>query len=223
MISDTMGIYAITNSTRNKVYIGSSVNCRKRINGHKHHLRKGKHHSPRLQNSWNKHGEIAFNFSIIEVVPNRDLLQEREQHWIDFYKSAISDYGYNIAGIAYSNKGIPCSDERRQKISAICQIKCRTPKFREEARQRMIGNKLSGETRNKISLAQKGRTDYNIKNAHEARRKKVKFTSNKGQETMYNSLKEVAISLNVNYDSVGKILRRKDGYSNYIKGNLTYV
>lgn len=49
---------------------------------HLHHLRNNKHHSPKMQNSFNKHGEDAFIFEMIEEAEDTGLLQ-REQHWID--------------------------------------------------------------------------------------------------------------------------------------------
>jgi hypothetical protein len=36
-----------------------------------------------LQNAWNKYGEDNFYFSVLELVPDKDKLIEREQYWID--------------------------------------------------------------------------------------------------------------------------------------------
>lgn len=64
-------IYAITNTTNGKKYVGSTVQRPKaRWGGHRHLLRKGAHHSYKLQAAWSSAGEAAFIFSVICVVPS---------------------------------------------------------------------------------------------------------------------------------------------------------
>ena len=46
-------------------------------------LKKNKHHSPILQNYWNKYGEDAFSFKIIEEIFEDEQLLVREQYYID--------------------------------------------------------------------------------------------------------------------------------------------
>ena len=67
------GIYKITNISNDKVYIGQAVNIKARFSKHKWALRNNKHHSILLQRSWNKHGEEAFKFEIIEYVDDQDI------------------------------------------------------------------------------------------------------------------------------------------------------
>lgn len=96
-----IGIYLIKNIISGKVYIGSSLNIKERWKGHRVLLKRNKHHSPHLQAAYNKYGKDVFIFGIIEEC-NSDNLQEREQHWLDFYKSYIRKYGYNISKFANS-------------------------------------------------------------------------------------------------------------------------
>lgn len=92
------GVYKITNLLNNKCYIGSAKNIEKRIKyAHKGSLNKNKHWNEHLQNAWNKYGESNFIFETIEEVNNLDILNDREQYWIDYYKSQDREYGYNIA------------------------------------------------------------------------------------------------------------------------------
>lgn len=93
------GIYSITNTQNNKLYIGSSKNIEQRWRQHKNMLKGDRHHSAHLQNAWNKYGEDNFIFEIIEEC-NEDILIEREQYYIDLYSSADSLYGYNESEIA---------------------------------------------------------------------------------------------------------------------------
>lgn len=61
------GIYRI-DGPNDKVYIGSAINIQQRWAKHKWHLRKHHHSNPKLQAAYDKYGEDAFRFSIVEVV-----------------------------------------------------------------------------------------------------------------------------------------------------------
>ena len=102
------GIYRIRNIIDDKGYIGSASYFNHRFIGHRTVLRKNKHHSIHLQRAWNKYGEDQFKFEIIEILenPTKELLLQREQYWIDYYKSYDKYFGYNICKIAGSCKGI---------------------------------------------------------------------------------------------------------------------
>jgi|LakMenEpi03Aug12_release.lakeMendotaPanAssembly.Ray.scaffolds.fasta_scaffold64726_6 hypothetical protein len=66
------GIYKITNTINNKCYIGQSIDCRKRINAHKHSLYYNKHTNSFLQNAYNLNkGKIRS----LEVCHKRSELQ----------------------------------------------------------------------------------------------------------------------------------------------------
>lgn len=73
------GIYKITNTVNNKVYIGSSSFIQARFRTHKRHLRKNMHENKHLQNSYNKYGENCFSFEIIEKCEVENLIP-REQY-----------------------------------------------------------------------------------------------------------------------------------------------
>lgn len=112
-------IYKITNNINNKVYIGSTMSGlvkRKRV--HLTNLLKNKHHSKKLQNSFNKHGIDCFIFEIIEKCSNKIIL-EREQYWLDYLDSY--NKGYNCTPIAGNCEGRPVSQETRNKISKSLQ------------------------------------------------------------------------------------------------------
>lgn len=147
----TSGIYAITNAVNGKKYIGSAVKFGKRWGLHLHALRCGNHHSQKLQRSWDKHGESAFSFSIVENVPDRHSLIEREQFWIDAENSA-SQSGYNISPTAGSCMGVVPSKEKREKIRTALM-----GRKRPEVAAKMIGYKHSPESLGKMSAMNLGR------------------------------------------------------------------
>lgn len=60
-----IGVYSIRNILNGKMYIGSSANIDYRFYQHKFVLRKGEHENPHLQASWNKYGEVNFEFKVL--------------------------------------------------------------------------------------------------------------------------------------------------------------
>lgn len=64
------GVYKITNTTNNKIYIGSTNNL-KRLNGVQFMLKMSNHTNKALQEDWNKFGESAFEIEILEVLKKK--------------------------------------------------------------------------------------------------------------------------------------------------------
>lgn len=97
----TKGIYKIENIWDGKVYIGESNDIETRWKVHKDDLNNNKHHSYKLQEAWNKDGEISFVFEIIQEVENnlipyiiQCLLFIYEDKYIKQYDSINN--GYNV-------------------------------------------------------------------------------------------------------------------------------
>lgn len=90
------GVYCIENLVNNKKYIGSSEDIYTRWAQHKRDLKRSAHHSPHLQNAWNNNDDSNFVFKIIECCSVEKKF-DREQYWIDYYKTYDENYGYNIA------------------------------------------------------------------------------------------------------------------------------
>ena len=85
------GIYSISLDD-GRCYIGSAVDYRKRWKIHKHSLKKGNHHSAKLQHAWNKYGEDRFTFRMIENC-EVDKLIDREQFWNSKALNQLADEG----------------------------------------------------------------------------------------------------------------------------------
>lgn len=98
-------------------------------------LRGAKHHSPGLQNAYNKYkGQLTF--CVLELCATAELI-DREQFYMDITPLCGL---YNAAKTAGSRIGVPASDETKEKI-----------------RLTMKGRVFSDETRNLLSQAMKGR------------------------------------------------------------------
>ena len=72
---ETIGIYKIENIINGKIYIGSSTRLLKRFKEHKRKLLNNTHINSILQRSWNKYGEGAFMFSVIEYCEKKDIIK----------------------------------------------------------------------------------------------------------------------------------------------------
>jgi group I intron endonuclease len=83
------GVYAIEQLGKDRFYIGSSQAIYKRWYEHRHRLVAGNHHSPYLQHVWNKCGEDAFEFYILEECDKSNLLL-REQAHLDTFKPVFN-------------------------------------------------------------------------------------------------------------------------------------
>lgn len=93
------GIYAIKNKLDNKIYVGSSKSVYYRWKQQHYVELKGNTHGNRhLQNAWNKYGEDNFEFIVLEEC-DRSILFEREEYWMEHFKSWMREYGYNLTRI----------------------------------------------------------------------------------------------------------------------------
>jgi len=146
------GIYKIQSICKpDRFYIGSSVNIGKRWGNHISYLRKGIHHSPKLQNHFNKHGESDLQISIL-LGCDRDLLLETEQYFLDFYRPYFNIYKTTRQ---YSTEAQ--SESSNQKRSKSMMGKRHTEEAKKRMSESMKGIPKSEEHRRKLSEYFKGR------------------------------------------------------------------
>lgn len=133
------GIYKITNSITGKIYIGQAQNLKRRIAEHGWQCKQSSG-SFYFHNAIKKYGYENFYAELLEKVDDLKLLNEREQYWMDFYKSYNKKFGYNTCSIAGSCRGNKATDETRKKLS-----------------DSLKGRKLSKETIEKMKLGRIGK------------------------------------------------------------------
>lgn len=142
-------IYQITNMVNGKYYIGSAQSFERRVWQHKYDLRRGTHKNPRLQAAWNKYGEDAFVFEVIEqLAEGADQLLVEDMH---LSQHVGRQECYNINSSAELPRlGQTLSDDAKAKLS-----RNRKGKHAGENHYR-YGTTLNEETRKKIGDAQRG-------------------------------------------------------------------
>ena len=159
------GIYVIENSVTGKKYIGSAVDLKIREQRHLRDLRRGEHHSKKLQNSYNKHGEEVFSFRPLLVCREKDLLLY-EQLVLDKFDTVIA--GYNVAPVAGSALGIKRSEETKAKQSASMKARYTDPEFRARNYAARKAYYADPEVKAKTSAALKARyidLEYRVKHS----------------------------------------------------------
>jgi len=177
--SDVSAVYAITCGSTGKVYVGCAKRLRVRWADHRRLLRRGDHFNPRLQRAWNKYGEAAFSFSILEIVTPDNLLS-RESELIAERNAANPLHGFNINPSGWSRLGrphttetiarmsaakkgnpgrlgVPHTEETRALLSALFKGRRVSEETRERIRLARAKQVMLPETARKVSIANKGK------------------------------------------------------------------
>lgn len=164
-----MGIYKIINVVNNKFYIGSAVNFSRRKTRHFSELRTNKHNNSKLQNAWNKYGEDAFVFAVVEEIKDKGLLLEVENRWLKEHVG--KDYCYNIgvdatapmlgmSGEASPTWGYKHTKNSLKKIGAASKTRVQSEEEKAKRRKSMKGHHVATSTRAKISATLSGEGNY---------------------------------------------------------------
>lgn len=126
------GVYLIRNRATGSVYVGSTaVGFEGRWKGHQKFLRLGYHRNIHLQRAWNKYGEGAFEFQVLERVSGKAEILAAEQKWIDFYKGTCDCY--NISPKAQSVLGLKWTEDAKRKKAQQTKNLYHNPKTRQAA------------------------------------------------------------------------------------------
>lgn len=173
-------IYKIINLTNGNFYVGSTNNQRERFRTHRNKLRGNKHHCAHLQAAWNKYGEDAFLFRVVEEVLDESMLQKAEDVWLAEWVGKENCYNHGLRsgapwrGVAkelHPNFGRSMSEEQKALLRSarLAQPDPRTGKTHSDETKAKIsaaklanpskhwlGKERSIETKEKIGAAQRG-------------------------------------------------------------------
>lgn len=161
------GIYAIT-SPSGKAYIGSSADIARRWREHLRALRKGEHSCAPLQRAFDKYGEAALVFAVVERCSLAELLAREQQQltvrdWRTLYNVAPQAGGGrgphtadSRARISAAHKGKQTSDDTRVALSRAALKRFEDPDVRATHAQAMRGRKFSEAAKQRFSELRTG-------------------------------------------------------------------
>lgn len=162
----TCGIYLIQNKTTKQKYIGQSINIERRW---KQHCRKHDRNNSRIDNAIGKYGKNNFELIIIEETSNdTDILNKREQYWINYYNTYKNPYHYNLTLGGDDN---PMKYDAARKKVALSKMGIKNPNYKKKYtlnERKEISNRTSG-VKNGM---------YNKKHTDDS---KIKMSSKKNQ------------------------------------------
>lgn len=211
LYKNNIGIYGIKNLINQKVYVGQTKQkFQKRYWNHKWKLQNNQHDNKHLQNAWNKYGEENFEFFIIEIVEDACLINDLEIQYISKYRDG--NLSYNILDGGEGFNGCVISEETRKIIG-------------EKNRQRLLGTKLSEETKQKMSKTRKGKYTFRPSDIlNEELAYKIKTMLVNGS-----TASEVSKELEIDYKLINNIISNNtwsfvkvDGWDEFRNNRTTY-
>lgn len=226
--SEIAGIYKLTCTTNNKIYIGKATNISKRISRHKN---TAKWESPRyyLQHAINKHGWESFTVEILETFKDfdkssdddRKLILERESYYIELFNSTDKNIGYNICKHSSDNTGRKLSEETKEKMRKAHLGKVFSEEHRKNISKHRKGAKASEEAKRNMSLARLGvpiseetRKKRIGKTVSEETRKKIALASRgrKHTEEAKEKMRVAATGRRHPQEIIDKMVLKRKGY-----------
>lgn len=115
-----IGIYAFKQGDK-IVYVGKSINIKRRRAHHLRSLRKGVHSNSHFQRSFNKYGEDSFSFEILEEC-SEIVLNEREKFWIEKTNAKSKGFNQNVGGDGGSRTFGVNSTYPDELVHLICNL-----------------------------------------------------------------------------------------------------
>lgn len=192
-------IYCWRNVHNGKRYIGQTIDPQRRYREHKRYL--GNYAGQNLfGRALNKYSSMSdWEYTIIEEV-SKEMLDEREIYWIEFYDSMNPECGYNIREGGHNIYGYKLPEETRRKQSeshkgkpAWNKGRKHTPETLKKLSEAKKGKKLSEEAKKKISEANRGHSHPH----DETSRKKIS-AANKGKKRSAETKKRLSFIHNPN-------------------------
>lgn len=146
------GIYQIRNTQNGSRYVGSSATLSHRKAVHFSFLRAGRHPNSHLQRAFDRYGEEAFVFEVIEVVEDEARLSAVEKE----YLAALAPE-YNLAPAVPAARGYKHTPEALEKISAASKRRWARQGERERASETTKGHPAFERMLHSLHEGNKGR------------------------------------------------------------------
>ena len=149
-------VYQIENLISGKLYIGITVNLKRRMNDH---FNESKRNRQYIHNAINKYGKENFIYKIIDYGNSWKELEEKEIYWIDKLNTYKNGYNNTLGGDG--TLGFIPNKKSRDKMSKAAIGKKATKQAKENMSKAQKGRIVSKEARKNISKAAIGRIPWN--------------------------------------------------------------
>lgn len=217
------GIYMIKQKSTGRIYIGQTGNSFiKRFWNHNWKLEHNIHDNKFLQNCWNKYGSEDFEFSVVEVIQDKSLLDYYEKYYI--LKFDTLNNGFNLTSGGEGKNNCPMSENAKKIVGTKNRINNTGKKASQETREKMRKSsrhlKMTEKHKSKLKAIHTG-FKYNeesknkMSKSHLGSKNKVSVID---EQTAYiiktmlvngNTASEVSKRLNIKYPIVKSILQEK--------------
>ena len=155
-----MHIYAVTNTTNGKIYIGQTCQNLDRYlrSDVTRALLHGEDRKPHLYNAIRKYGAEAFVIRLLVKALDKEQADKLEQFFIRTLETQNRDIGHNVAAGGSGSFGYErtFSKEHRAKLAAIWTGRKHSEATKEKMRLSALGKPKSAEHREKLSKAKMG-------------------------------------------------------------------
>lgn len=151
------GVYAIHCLESGKVYVGRSINLRRRFYEHNSRLRHNKHPNHYLQRAYIKYGPDAFVFDVLSQAIDEAVLAKMEAHFLKLFRCQ-APIGFNLEVITSDLVSRP-SDETRSKIGKAHRGRRFSAQTLANMSSGQRGRRHSPRTRDKMASSQRDRAD----------------------------------------------------------------
>lgn len=163
------GVYKIINTINGKFYVGSAVKLSRRRARHFSELRHNAHNNGKLQAAWNKYGEAAFIFVIVETLADDADTLAAEDVWLKEHVG--KDYCYNIGltataphlgakGTLSPTWGYKHTEEAKARIAAASKARIQSDEEKAKRKASMQGHIVTSDVRAKISATLSGEGNF---------------------------------------------------------------
>jgi len=211
-------IYEFVNNINQKVYVGQTVNFKKRIRDHRFNYNK-RIKNTLFYNALRKYGWENFSINIIEDCSD-ELLNEKEIYWIEEKKSLYPN-GYNI--LEGGNQARH-TDISKQKLSEGRKGMKFSESHIENLRKSHLGYVMPEEQKKKISISNKGKvvseeTKIKLKYQQPHRKEVGRFDNEGNLIIKYESIMDASICLNCSPGNISECCNGKRKMNKTLKGD----
>ena len=219
----TQGIYKIINVINNKFYVGSAVDFTARKRRHWWALRSQRHANKHLQAAWNKYGEEAFTFVIVEELELGIDILAAETVWLKEHVGKEHCYNLGTEAIAFTRgwygeknpmwgKKFSHTDAAKARISKASKERVQSDEEKAKRIKSMQGHFVTPSTRAKISASLSGEKNFNYGKPRSQAfvdkvSKAVLATDNHGGQTVFPSISALREALGIKPPTINRALK----------------